>query len=144
MQSLAKTKNLICMPGHNYIYEAPIQRTKQLIDDGKLGGLVAIYIMYHIHHPEEVAARCEGVIRQILTHHSYITLYLAGRPKEVSAMKSSLHYEKLLLEDIAMSTMKMENGALVHFTASFAADDNSADPFYLFHQSHWYEGCYAV
>ena len=128
MRNLANTKNLICMPGHNYIYESHVQRTKYLIDSGKLGDLVSIYVMYHIHHPEEVAARCEGVIRQILTHHSYITLYLAGKPVEISAMKSTLHYEQLTLEDIAMVNMKLPSGALAHFCASFAADDHSTDP----------------
>ena len=43
-------------------------------------------------------------------------------------MKATLHYKELPQEDIAMVNLAMENGALAHFCASFAADDHSADP----------------
>ena len=128
MQALAERQGLVCMPGHNYIYEEGIIRSRELIDGGDLGTLVAIYVMYHIHHPEEVAARYPGVIRQILTHNAYVLLYLAGRPTRVSAMKSRLHYDEIPQEDIATVNLTMENGALAHLCASFAADDHSADP----------------
>ena len=128
MRDLAERSGLVCMPGHNFIHEDSIIRSKKLIDGGDLGRLVAIYVMYHIHHPEEVAARYPGVIRQILTHNSYVLLYLAGRPIQVSAMKATLHYKELPQEDIAMVNLAMENRALAHFCASFAADDHSADP----------------
>lgn len=128
MRDLATQHGLVCMPGHNFIYEEGIIRSKELIDGGDLGKLVAIYVMYHIHHPEEVAARYPGVIRQILTHNSYVLLYLAGRPAKVSAMKSRLHYEEIPQEDIATVNLTMQSGALAHLCASFAADDHSADP----------------
>ena len=128
MQQLADTNGLVCMPGHNYVYESSVRRAQDLIATGKLGDLVSIYILYNIHHPEEVAARYPGVVRQILTHHAYILLYLAGQPVSLSAMKSVVHYEKLTVEDIAMVNLRMENGALAHFCASFAADDHAGDP----------------
>jgi predicted dehydrogenase len=128
MRDLARQEGVACMPGHNYVYEDSIIRSRSLIDEGDLGRLVAIYVMYHIHHPEEVAARYPGVIRQILTHNTYVLLYLAGRPKQVSAMKATLHYDTIPQEDIAIVNLTMENGALAHFCASFAADDHSADP----------------
>jgi predicted dehydrogenase len=128
MQAAADQAGRVCMPAHNFIHEDSIIRSRELIDGGDIGRLVAIYVMYHIHHPEEVAARYPGVIRQILTHNAYVLLYLAGRPQQVSALKSTLHYDKLEQEDISMVNMKMENGALAHFCASFAADDHGADP----------------
>ncbi|MBT3343846.1 MAG: Gfo/Idh/MocA family oxidoreductase [Gemmatimonadetes bacterium] len=128
MKALSEQKGLVCMPGHNFIHEEGIIRSRELIDGGDLGKLVAIYVMYHIHHPEEVAARYPGVIRQILTHNAYTLLYLAGRPAKVSAMKSRLHYDEIPQEDIATVNLTMENGALAHLCASFAADDHSADP----------------
>ena len=93
-----------------------------------LGKIVSAYVMYNIHHPEEVAKRYPGVVRQILTHHSYILLYLVGKPVELCAMKATLHYQEYPEEDIAMVQMRLENGALAHFCASFAADDHAADP----------------
>ncbi len=128
MKQLADAKKLVCLPGHNYVYEASMARTKQLAEEGDLGKIVSAYVMYNIHHPEEVAARYPGVVRQILTHHSYILLYLLGKPKKLCAMKATLHYKEYTEEDIAMVQMQMENGALAHFCASFAADDHAADP----------------
>ncbi len=128
MKRIADAKNLVCMPGHNYIYESSMRRTKDLVDGGDLGTIVSAYVMYNIHHPEEVARRYPGVVRQILTHHSYILLYLVGKPVELCAMKATLHYKEYTEEDIAMVQMRLHNGALAHFCASFAADDHAADP----------------
>lgn len=128
MKKEAAKSNVVCMPGHNYIYEPGVMRAKELIDSGKLGKLVSIYVMYNIQHPEEVAVRFPGVIRQLLIHHSYITLFLAGEPVKVSAMKSVIHYAKITQEDLAMATLQLNNGALVHLCASFAADDHAGDP----------------
>ncbi len=128
MKEAAAKAGRVCMPGHNYIYEAGMERTKQLVTEGEIGRIVSCYVLYNIHHPEEVAARYPGVIRQIMTHHSYILLYLVGRPKRLVAMKATLHYEKITQEDLAMVQLEMEDGSLAHFCASFAADDHTADP----------------
>jgi predicted dehydrogenase len=128
MDKIATAKNLVCMPGHNYIYEGSMMRTRELVENGDLGKICSAYVMYNIHHPEEVAKRYPGVVRQILTHHSYILLYLVGKPKEIFAQKATLHYKEYTEEDIAMVQMRLENGALAHFCASFAADDHASDP----------------
>lgn len=128
MKALAEAKGLVCMPGHNYVYEGGMVRTRELVENGDLGKIVSAYVMYNIHHPEEVAKRYPGVVRQILTHHSYILLYLVGKPVELCAMKATLHYQEYPEEDIAMVQMRLANGALAHFCASFAADDHAADP----------------
>jgi len=88
MKTAAAAKKLVCMPGHNYIYEGGMIRTRELVEGGDLGRIVSAYVMYNIHHPEEVAKRYPGVVRQILTHHSYILLYLVGKPVELCAMKA--------------------------------------------------------
>ena len=128
MRAVAAAKGLVCLPGHNYIYESGMMRTRELVEGGDLGTIVSAYVMYNIHHPEEVAKRYPGVVRQILTHHSYILLYLVGKPVELCAMKATLHYQEYPEEDIAMVQMRLANGALAHFCASFAADDHAADP----------------
>jgi predicted dehydrogenase len=128
MDRLAKAKDLVCLPGHNYVYEGGMIRTKELVAAGDLGRIVSAYVMYNIHHPEDVAKRYPGVVRQILTHHSYILLYLVGAPVELCAMKATLHYKEYKEEDVAMVQMRLANGALAHFCASFAADDHAADP----------------
>ena len=117
----------LCVPVHNYLYEDSILRTKELIDSGKLGDIVTIYILYNIHHPETVAQRYPGVIRQILTHHSYITCFLGGAPKSAMAMSSTINDGSVKKENLAMSILELENGGLAHFQASFAADDHASD-----------------
>ena len=128
LRDLAAARGLQCVPGHNYIYDPGMRRVHGMIQAGKLGRLVSVHVLYNIEHPEAVAARFPGVIQQIMTHHAYILLYLAGRPRRVSAMKASLHYEQLTREDIAVANLELEHGALAHFVASFAADDHTADP----------------
>ena len=43
-------------------------------------------------------------------------------------MKSVVHYDDFEGEDLAMVNLRLEGGALAHFCADFAADDNSSDP----------------
>jgi len=99
-----------------------------MITNGKLGTITQFYMMYNIHHSDEIRARYPGVIRQILTHHSYTMLYLAGDPATVSCMKFTVDDTLAPQENVAMATIKMKNGTLSHLCASFANDDHSGDP----------------
>lgn len=128
MQKAVLDAGVQCMPVHNYIYEDGIRRTKSMITNGKLGTITQFYMMYNIHHSDEIRARYPGVIRQILTHHSYTMLYLAGSPATVSCMKFTVDDTLAPQENVAMATIKMKNGTLSHLCASFANDDHSGDP----------------
>lgn len=128
MQKAVQDAGVQCMPVHNYIYEDGIRRTKSMITGGKLGTITQFYMMYNIHHSDEIRARYPGVIRQILTHHSYTMLYLAGSPATVSCMKFTVDDTLAPQENVAMATIKMKNGTLSHLCASFANDDHSGDP----------------
>ena len=127
IRDAAKRSGKLCVPVHNYLYEDSVIRTKELLDSGSLGDLVSIYILYNIHHPENVAQRYPGVIRQILTHHSYITCFLGGPPKAAMAMASTINDGSVQKENLAMAILELEGGALAHFQASFAADDHTND-----------------
>ena len=128
LKAAAEKNSVKVAPVHNYIYEPSVLRAKEMIDSGKIGDLVSLYVLYNIHHPEEVAARYPGVIRQILTHHAYCSLYLVGQPEMISCMKSTINDGSVPQENIAMVTMKMKNQALSHLCASFASDDHAGDP----------------
>ena len=128
LKKAAGEKGVQVAPVHNYIYEPSVTRAKDLIESGKIGDLVSLYVLYNIHHPESVAARYPGVIRQILTHHAYCTLYLVGQPNKISCMKATVNDGTVPQENIAMVTMKIKNNALSHLCASFAADDHAGDP----------------
>lgn len=128
MQKAVAKAGVKCMPVHNYIYETGIQRTKTMIESGKLGVITQFYMLYNIHHADDIRARYPGVIRQILTHHSYTMLYLAGMPKTISCLKYTVDDTLAPQENVAMANMQMQNGSLSHLCASFANDDHAGDP----------------
>jgi predicted dehydrogenase len=128
LRRAAQASGLLCLPGHNMIYEESLARSHDLVAGGALGKLVSVYVLYNIWHSEERAATIPGIVRQILTHNSYTLIYIAGPPKRVSAFSASLHYRQLTNDDIAMVNLEMRNGALGHMCASFAADDLSSSP----------------
>lgn len=118
----------VCMPAHNYIYVPSIQRTKRLIDDGRLGDIYAMWIIWNYYHSEEVGARYGSVLQQTCVHHAYSVLYLLGKPTQVTAMKSCVHYEGIDVDDQASIICKMPNGAMANLWCSFAFDDPTSDP----------------
>ena len=128
MKAAVEKAGVQCMPVHNYIYEPGIERAKAMIDTGKLGAITQFYMMYNIHHADEIRARYPGVVRQILTHHSYTMLYLAGEPKTVSCFMNTVDDTIAPQENVAMANIKMQNGTLSHLCASFANDDHAGDP----------------
>lgn len=117
-----------CMPVHNYIYEPGVERLQRLIASGALGELCQFYMMYNIFHAEDVRARYPGVIHQIMTHHAYTMLYLAGRPTKVGCMKATIDATIAPQENLSMAIMQMENGAMSHLCASFTGDDHAGEP----------------
>jgi len=128
MQRCAREHGVQCVPVHNYVYEPALERTRALLDRGDLGKLVSLHVLYNIHHPETVAQRYPGVIRQIMTHHAYVLLYLAGVPRSVAGMRATINDGSVLQENLAVATLQLTGGAIAHLQASFAADDHSADP----------------
>lgn len=128
MQKAIDVSEVKCMPVHNYIYEPGIKRAQSMIQSGKLGDITQFYMMYNIHHADDIRARYPGVIRQILTHHSYTMLYLAGEPKTVSCLKNTVDDSLAPQENVAMANIQMQNGTLSHLCASFANDDHAGDP----------------
>eukprot|EP00746_Dinoflagellata_sp_MGD_P040553 gnl/MRDRNA2_/MRDRNA2_19799_c0_seq2.p1 gnl/MRDRNA2_/MRDRNA2_19799_c0~~gnl/MRDRNA2_/MRDRNA2_19799_c0_seq2.p1 ORF type:complete len:278 (+),score=55.65 gnl/MRDRNA2_/MRDRNA2_19799_c0_seq2:76-909(+) len=134
MQQYAEGRGLICMPGHNYIYEDGLKRMRDMIETSTIGKVTQLYIMYNIHHPESVAAKYPGVIRQIMTHHAYTSLYLMGeKPVSVSGMKATINDGSVPQENLAVVMMQMQSGAVSVLQTSFANDDHGSDPwsFYI-------------
>jgi predicted dehydrogenase len=128
LKRTSKRVSKVCMPAHNYIYNASVERAKRLIAEGRLGKIASAWILYNIFHSEEIARRYGGVLREVCVHHVYSMLYLLGRPRRVAARTSRVHYEELACEDQATLTCEMPGGALVHLWASFAASDPTSDP----------------
>jgi predicted dehydrogenase len=128
MKRAADAAGLLCMPGHNMIYEQGVERAHDLIGNGDLGRVVAVYVLYNIYHTDERAAAYPGVVRQIMTHNLYSMMYLAGRPRRATALKATLNHPDPGKEDLAMAMLELESGAIAHLSANFAADDLSTAP----------------
>lgn len=128
LQQAAKRSGRVCMPGHNYIYVPSLQRARRLVQNGQLGKIASLWILYNIFHSEDVAAIYGGVLRAVCMHHAYSLLYLLGRPRRVSSMTSRVHYQHLQCEDQASITCEMPDGALANLWCSFAANDPTNDP----------------
>ena len=118
----------ICMPAHNYIYNPSVQRARRLLDEKRFGVVASYWIIYNIFHSEEVARRYGGVLREVAVHHAYSLLYLAGRPLNVSARTSRVHYKDLDAEDQVALCCETADGALANLWVSFAASDPTSDP----------------
>lgn len=81
LQSAARKANRVCMPAHNYIYNATLQRAKRLIESGRMGVIASFWMLLNVFHSEESAATYGGVVRAACVHHAYSLLYLLGRPR---------------------------------------------------------------
>ncbi len=128
IRDVAQASGKLCVPGHNYIYEPGVIRIKRLIDAGEFGQVVSAWVLYTVFHPRPIAAKYPGVLRQIITHHLYSLLYLLGKPIRLSAMAAETRVEKLDREDQVTLILEMPGGVLVNLFASFAADDQTSDP----------------
>jgi predicted dehydrogenase len=130
LQSVAAATNLVCMPAHNYIYLPAMRQIRRCIDSGAFGTITSAWIVYNLHHPTDVARKYPGVLRQIITHHFYSLLYLLGRPSALTALAAEIRPagQRLDREDQVAILLQMESGALVNLFASFAADDQTSDP----------------
>ena len=76
----------LCVPVHNYICSPAIRRAKQLIDQGKLGKLSSLWMIYNQKHDADMGWP-DLLLRELHIHHAYVTLFLAGRPIRVGGAR---------------------------------------------------------
>lgn len=128
LDAAARKVNRVCMPAHNYIYHPALTRAHRLVGQGAFGRIASMWILYNIFHEEELAKRYGGVLREVCVHHAYSLIYLLGRPGTVSAVSSSVHYERLTCEDMVNIVCRMPDDVLANLWCSFAASDPTSDP----------------
>lgn len=118
----------VAMAAHNYAYIPEFRRIHRLVRGGDLGTIRSVWITYAIKHPEHVAAAYGGVLEEVMIHHSYLTLALLGPPEGLHAGTHEPAWERHPAEDQAWMVWEYEGGTSAFLFATFAADDNSADP----------------
>jgi len=124
----ARASGRVAMAAHNYAYIPEFRRISRLARDGSLGALRAIWVTYALKHPEAVAAAYGGVLEEVMIHHSYLTLAIAGPPERLHAGVHPGAWERHPAEDQAWMAWEYADGSSAFLFATFAADDNSADP----------------
>jgi predicted dehydrogenase len=128
MAALAESKALQCMPAHNYIYSPDMYRLKKNITLGNFGKIAVSWMLYHIHHNEELCARYPGIIRQIGTHLLYTHRYLFGQSTLASAVTTRSMYPHLDRDEQVMLVLTMPDGSMSNLFASFVVADHSTNP----------------
>ena len=116
------------MPGHNYAYQPEFQRVLQLVQRGELGTVRAMWVIYALKHDEDLAARYSGVLDEVMVHHAYWTYAALGRPARVFAGRAEPAWRSLSTDDQAWMVWEYPPRGVAHLFASFAVDDDTADP----------------
>ena len=141
LSAAARRAGRLCVPVHNYIYSPAIQRAKQLIDQGKLGKLSSLWMIYNEKHPAEMGdGRPELLLRELHVHHAYVLLFLGGRPVRVLAAASNVLFRDKKSNDQAMIVCEMPGGAIANLWGSFAADDPTGSPWSVYYKVLGTEG----
>ncbi|MHB8687223.1 MAG: Gfo/Idh/MocA family protein [Candidatus Dormibacteraceae bacterium] len=128
LQRASEAAGRVVMPAHNYAYAPEFQRIVRLIRRGQLGTLRGVWVHYVLRHPEHIAAAYGGVLGEVMIHHTYLALALRGLPERLHAGIHAGAWERLEQEDQAWMVWEYEDGATASLFATFAADDESNDP----------------
>lgn len=128
MIDAARANSVLCVPGHNYIHAPALRNARQMIQAGKLGELHSLWILFMLCLPIEWSHRLPGVLREVMIHHFYSLLFLAGKPETVFATAGDPRGIGRHKEDQALVVCKMPNGAIANLFGSFCTDDLTADP----------------
>ncbi|CUX38659.1 Gfo/Idh/MocA family protein [Clostridium sp. C105KSO13] len=125
-----RKKNVVCVPGHSYIYLPELARMKNAVNNGKLGVPTYLYLSETYYMKPDLFEKYEGPEKDVLCHQLYMMLGFLGMPLEVSAFKGE--FDKKDIETggpQVIVNFKYSTGTLVQIVVSWAADDYSADSF---------------
>lgn len=111
---LAGERELVLMPGHTFIYSPPVNKVKQLLDDGELGEIyfgTSSRVNLGIHQSDV------SVVRDLAPHDFSILLHWLGRPEFVRAIgRASIIPGNL---DVAFVDLGYADGMLFHVELSW-------------------------
>ena len=118
----------VCVPGHNYIHAPASRRAKRHLDEGRLGKVSSMWMIYNFQFGDVWGRAFGGVVREICIHHAYSVLHFLGRPTPLSAASPNAHFETVEAEDQVMIVCELPSGALANLWCSVAANDFTSDP----------------
>ena len=113
---LAGEQGLVCMPGHTFVYSPPVNKVKQLIDDGELGEV------YFVTSSRMNLGKyqADGVITDLAPHDLSILLYWLERPvSAVSATARSVFQSHIC--ETAFLNLTFDGGTAANVQISWMA-----------------------
>lgn len=127
LAEIAKARNRVCMPSHNYVYAESMRRLNAHIKAGRLGRIVNFWAIYNKRHDTSIGAP-DLTMRELMVHHAYCMLYFLGRPSHVYATGTNVHFTDTSADDQLMITAEYPDGKIANLWGSFSADDRSREP----------------
>jgi predicted dehydrogenase len=113
--SLARERDLVCMPGHLLLYHPGVQKLKELVDGGSLGDVLCVY---GNRQNLGIIRKDENALWSLGVHDLSVILYLLGEePEEVVA-----HGRDFLtpgVEDVVFCYLRFPSGRIAHMHLSW-------------------------
>jgi predicted dehydrogenase len=113
---LAGERELVLMPAHTFLYSPPVNKVKELLDNGELGKIyfgTSSRVNLGIHQSDV------SVVRDLAPHDFSILLHWLGRPEFVRAIgRASIIPGNL---DVAFIDIGYPDGVLFHIELSWLA-----------------------
>lgn len=125
----AKKRGLVCMPGHSYIYLPELLRMKRVMDAREIGIPTYAYLgeTYYMH--PDFLPKYTGPETDVLCHQLYLSLAFLGIPKKMSAFRTEIQAPEGETDGAQVTLMmEYESGTLAHILVSWAAEDDTSDP----------------
>jgi predicted dehydrogenase len=133
----------LCVPSHNYIYDPRLREAKRRLEAGDFGRLSSVWMIYNQKHWKDWGSP-DVLVRELMVHHAYVAIYLAGRPLTVSCTASNVFFSNSRFPDQAMAVVEHEGGAISVLWGSFGVDDFTSSPWTVFYKVLGVDGCFQM
>ena len=126
----AKEKNVVCFPGHSYLYLPEMRRFMDAASGGRLGRICYMYMSEVYYMPPGMIEKYAGPETDVLCHDLYLSLHFLGVPVRISAYRTSFPTEEIPTGGPQVAVMmEYASGAVAQLMISWACEDHTTDPF---------------
>ena len=129
LQILSELNDVVCFPGHSYLYLPEIVRMIDFIKDGVIEKPVYMYMSEIYQMPIELINIYHGPMIEVIWHSLYILIALFGLPSKVSGFSSCFRKEIMsnISDQIVVSAI-FDEGAMAQIFTSWVIEDETSDP----------------
>jgi len=125
----SKDSDLICMPGHSYLYLPELQRFNEYLKNNTIGKPLSMFMSEIYYMKKDLAIKYHGPTREVLCHALYLMIAFLGMPEKVHAFSSCFRPEIITTNDEQiLVNVKFKNKALASIFISWAGEDETTEP----------------